>query len=219
MISLLAPTRNRPDWALRMWESAQATAVGDIELVLYVDDDDPSLSELDAIEDATIVIGDRCVLSDTWNRAYAKAEGNIVMQAADDLVFRSHGWDKAVAEAFPHDGIALVYGRDGYQDEKLATHGFVTRKWVETVGYFLPPWFVSDYSDLWIDDVAEKIGRRVFLPEVYIEHMHPDAGKAELDRTHRERLERHKRDDPGRLYASLANDREMDAVKLAQVMA
>ena len=226
MISLLAPSRGRPEQLEEMWASARATSVGEVELCLYLDDDQadayqPGLERMAA--PYHVRYGDenqRLVLSECWNAAYEDACGDILMHAADDIRFRSQGWDAAVAaefERFP-DEIAFVYGRDGYQDENLGTHGFLSRRWVESVGYFVPPYFSSDYNDLWLHDVAGRIGRRVYVPEVFIEHLHPDAGKGEWDRTHLERLERHKRDNPGSLYRDLEGHRAADAEKLLAVM-
>lgn len=222
MISLLVPTRNRPDLVRRMWDSARATALGEIEACFYLDDDDPvGLQGVESLGgDWAATVGERCVLSEAWNRAFEIADGDILMHASDDIIFRSQGWDLLVTEELERfsDRIAFVYGRDGYQDEQLGTHGFVSREWVEALGYFVPPYFSSDYNDLWLHEVAGLIGRRVFVPEVFIEHMHPVAGKGEWDLTHRERLERHQRDDPGALYERLETERQGDAEKLQAAM-
>lgn len=233
VISLLVPTRNRPAGVERMWTSALATAdqPHEAQVCFYVDNDDPAgdqhiwalaadLHNDGLGGDMRIVVGPRIVLSRAWNEAYALADGDILMHASDDIVFRTPGWDSAVATAFDAypDRIAFVHGRDGYQDERLGTHGFLHRRWVETVGYFVPPWFVSDYNDLWLSDVADALGRRIYLPDILTEHMHPVAGKGELDQTHRERLERHQRDDPGALYERLAGERAGDVEKLRAVI-
>jgi hypothetical protein len=49
--------------------------------------------------------------------------------------------------------------------------------------------------------------------------MHPAAGKGEWDQTHRERIERHKTDDPAAIYQATEADRVADAEKLGAVMA
>lgn len=218
MISLLIPTRNRPEWVERMWRSAVATAEGEVEFCFYFDDDDLTSEVVWGAFKANgaATKGERLVLSEAWNRAYELASGEILMHASDDIVFRTPGWDRFITETFDRfpDRLVFVYGSDGYQDERLGTHGFLSREWVETVGYFVPPYFSSDFNDLWLHEVAGMIGRRVYVPEVFIEHMHPDAGKAQWDQTHLERKERHRRDRPDLLYRSLASEREADAEKL-----
>lgn len=222
MISLLAPTRNRRQGLAEMWQSAQATATDpdDLELVIYTDDGDDAYQGLQLVGSIVQITGPRIVLSEMWNECAAKAHGDILWHGADDIRFRTPAWDLAVLNAFERhpDGIVLAHGRDGVHDAELATHGFISRRWYETIGYFVPPYFVSDYNDSWLTDVADRIDRRVFLPGVYTEHMHPVVGKGPWDSTHQERMARHAQHDPGALYNTLAGEREVWAEKLRAVM-
>ena len=101
------------------------------------------------------------------------------------------------------DKILFVGGQDGFHapEKNFLTHGFLHRNWVETVGYFVPPYFSSDFNDTWLNEVADMIGRKIYMKDLMIEHMHPLAGKHFWDRTHQERLERHRLDKPQDLYA------------------
>ena len=201
-----------------MWATARETAEGPIELVTRLDDDDPAVYP--DMGDVRIV-GPRGLLSAYWNECYQQASGEILMHAGDDIRFRTVAWDarvRSVFDAIP-DRILFVHGDDGHQHERLGTHGFLHRRWVETVGYFVPPYFSSDYNDTWLTEVADRLGRRIYLPDVGTEHLHPHAGKGEWDLTHRERLTRHAQDNVDALYASLADAREADAGKLRAVMA
>lgn len=221
IISLLVPTRNRPDGLLEMVRSAitMADDPDNVEVIAITDLDDNSY---DAVSHPNMTIHsvERTVLSNYWNIAYCYSKGEIFMHAGDDIRFRTSGWDTIVRRHFDAvpDKILFLYGRDGIQDEALGTHGFIHQKWVDAVGYFVPPYFSSDYNDTWLNEVAESIGRRVYEPEIYTEHMHPSAGKGELDKTHQERLERHERDNVDGLYQSLAQQRILDSEKLRRVM-
>ena len=195
MISLVCPTRVRPQAFAEMAASAHATAAGAVQVVAYLDDDDPSLGEYRATDHdlpVGLVVGSRCTLSDAWNRAAALATGEVFMLAADDLRFRTPAWDAIVAEALEGmpSGVGLVWGRDGHADERMATHPFVSRRWVEIVGRFTAPYFCADYVDLWLHDVAHRAGLARFLPGVLVEHMHPSFGKGVYDVNHEERLAR-----------------------------
>lgn len=224
LISILTPTRGRPDNITRLITSALDTARQPnlIEFVFYVDSDDPMSDN--AIERASIagartmtIVGERIVLSEMWNACAREAHADIMMHCGDDIVFRSNNWDEHVLgefEKYP-DKIVLVHGRDGYQDRRLATHGFRHRNWVNVVGDFVPPYFSSDYNDTWVTEVADALGRRSYLESIYTEHMHPVVGKGPQDQTHQERLERHARDNPGKLYGELANVRQ-EEVRLLQ---
>lgn len=223
-ISILVPTRGRPANVQRLVNSAYTTSALPPQFIFYVDEDDPRRDETvhaAVTAGATITIGPRIVLSEMWNRCAELATNDIMMHCGDDIVFRTSGWDTVVLDAFSRfpDKLILVHGDDGYQRERIATHGFYHRNWVETLGYFVPPYFSSDYNDLWLTEVADAIGRRLYLPHVYTEHMHPSAGKGELDQTHIDRLARHNEDNVAGLYASLAQRRIEDAGKLRDAIA
>jgi hypothetical protein len=229
-ISILCPTRNRVqttngNFIYDLIDSARSTADNPecVEFVFYVDDDDvSSQSYFDSFEDPNIkvVCGPRIVLSEMWNKCYDKSSGDIVQQCGDDVRFRTQSWDTIVRDKFSEidDRIAFVFGRDGYVEldrpkDFFGTHGFVHKNWVEVVGYFLPPYFSSDCSDEWLNDVAKMIDRHFYV-EIYTEHLHPVAGKYVWDDTHKERLERHNRDDVYALYKTLSSERDDDAKAL-----
>lgn len=222
MISILCPTRNRVDSMRRLIHSARQTASNpiDLEFIFYVDDDDNASATVAENEGAVTVRGPRIVLSEMWNRCWDEAKNDVAMHCGDDIVFRSPNWDLYVLHAFERypDKIALVHGRDGYQDQALATHGFLHRNWVNALGYFVPPHFSSDYNDLWNTEIADAVGRRVYLPEVYTEHMHPVIGKGTWDQTHQERLARHTRDNVDQLYRNLLSRRLEDVAKLTEAI-
>lgn len=225
MISLVCPTRGRPDAFRTMISSAAIMAAHpeNVEVVAYIDDDDPALA---GYASATYslpveqIVGPRCVLSDAWNRAGQWARGDVWMMAADDIRFISPGWDDIVTDAFAWypDGIALVYGRDGHADERMATHPFVTRRWVDVVGRFTAPYFPADYCDLWLHDVAKRVDRAAYAPQLLIEHLHPSFGLGEWDQTHRERMERAEGAGLPAVWESTEDERAGEAARLAEVI-
>jgi len=212
MISLLLPTRQRPNNLLRLAESVADTAddIRDIEIVTYMDFDDHTYNDIEHLPLKWIQIyGPReydglVNLSAMWNQCYEACHGDILMHCGDDIVFRTKGWDTTVRETFDQypDRLIFAFGRDGYQDaNNFGTHGFIHRAWVDTVGYFVPPYFVSDFNDTFLNDVSKAIGRHIEI-DIYTEHMHYINGKAEIDQNTRERLQRHEENNPGALYSS-----------------
>ncbi len=222
MISILCPTRRRGTQFTQMVASARLTAKNHpLEVVAYVDED--VRGEADTYREllnVKCVVGPRTVLTDCWNRCLPLVTGDIVMQGNDDVIFRTPGWDQMVEAAFAacEDKILLVHGDDlGFGRERAGAHCFVHRRWVEVVGYFIAPHFSSDFGDVWLNDVANALGRRRFVNFV-VEHMHPDLGKAPVDETTRERKARHARDDVAGLYQRLAPRRAEDVAKLRAVI-
>lgn len=221
-ISLLLPTRNRPDNLRRFVESARSLASDpdNIEIVAYIDRDDVSYDGVLPALDIKVVRGERIVLSQMWNECYKVATGEIFGHMGDDIIFRTVGWDDVVRRYINYysDHIAFVYGRDGFSPDTFGTHGFLHRNWVDAVGYFVPPYFSSDYNDTWLNDVSTMVGRHLFAVELYTEHMHFINGKGPKDQTHIERLARHAADRVENVYKEKEKERIADADKLRNVM-
>jgi hypothetical protein len=223
LISVLLPSRGRPDWFKRMRDSLRRTVdepLG-VEIVLWLDQDDPTAAHYrrDGIP-TTVIQGQRKLLSECWNTCADEAHGKILMHCGDDLTFDTPGWDTMVRAAFTEtpDRILFAHGDDlGPHGQEFGTHGFVHRRWVQATGYFVPPLFSSDWNDVWLNEVANMIGRRRLLPFV-TEHHHYTFGKSERDQTHADREERGKTDKVVDLFKRTAKDRAVDADKLRAVM-
>lgn len=216
-ITICFPTRGRPDNVKRLVESVLTTTANPTQIVVYMDEDDDSLPIVGTLDAVSVIVGPRKTLSSCYNDCAEVAKGDILMFAGDDVVFRTKDWDVKVEEAFAvyEDRILFVHGDDGYWGDNLGTHGFLHRNWINAVGYFTPPYFACDFTDLWITDVANVLHRRTFLRDVLFEHMHPAFNKAEWDKTHNERLAR---SDGGKMYQQTARERLGDVEKLRRVM-
>lgn len=216
MISILCPTRNRPLILTNMVKSVAATVedLTRVEVLFYVDLDDdvsiPAIKELSPGFRVDYKVGPRITLTQCWNELLPLANGEYVMQGNDDVMFRTHAWDRMVHEAFDRvpDKILMVHGSDeGQHFERFGAHPIVSRKWVDAVGYFIPPYFSSDFGDKWVNDLANSIKRRVYLPFV-AEHMHFMFGKAQKDQTTLDRLDRHERDNVNQKWNDTFNERQ-----------
>lgn len=224
-ISVLCPTRKRPQNMHKLCSSLYDTADNpqQIELIFYIDsDDEQSVSMFDLLdskyENISYVSGERIVLSQMWNECWKVAKGEIYFHCGDDIIMRTPGWDTEVINKFNQyeDHIMFVHGNDLYHPfPGFGTHGFIHRNWTDTVGYFVPPYFSSDYNDTWLNEVSDMIMRHFSVP-IITEHMHFVVNKSEIDETHRDRLIRHKNDNVDALYRSLHHERVSDAEKLQE---
>lgn len=222
-ISLLLPSRKRPAILARMVKSARETAEKEIEIVVRFDDDDRESAHAAVDLGLDVLSGPRLrQITIYWNECFAVCSGNIVCQANDDIVFTTKGWDTILEKAFSEvpDKIMLAHGSDVYgHGSNFGPHAFVSRRWVEALGYFIPSYFSSDFGDAWINELANMVGRRRYL-NFNIEHRHFSQGMAEIDENTSERLQRHREDDPETLYYSpeMMAERQRDAQKLAALM-
>ena len=183
VISILVPSRKRLYNVQRMIDSLIDTISGNhkIELILRLDFDD----EKDYIEQISIkgcdllnltwVIDEPTFpnLSVLWNDCLKYSVGDIIQMGGDDLIYSTKNWDELVVQEFKStfpNGIGFIYGPDGIFYSNLGTHGFVSRLWVDTLGYFTPQQGFTYYNDNWVFEVATLIGKRHYIEKLFINH-------------------------------------------------
>lgn len=197
MIYLALPSRGRPQALRECLASAWETAITPEEVgaVIRLDYDDAERSSYQRLGKAGPVVvlqKPRRTLGMAFDDAGLEAVvrgAEIVMLCGDDIRFRTPGWDQIVYDTFEQwpDRIGLVYGRDGHQDEKMATHPFVSAEWIRAVGYYIPHALRGSMVDVWLHNLGVALDRIYYEPALYTEHLHPDAGKGRVDRTYRDR--------------------------------
>lgn len=189
-LTMIVPTRGRPDNLWQLWLAFRDTITADTRLVVVVDDDDPYLSAYEHRLDwaagdprLTLLVGPRLRLGGTLNAAapvYA-GQSRAVGFMGDDHRPRTVGWDRRYLDVLGELGTGLVYGNDLIQGEALPTQVAMSSDIVLATGYMVPPGLVH----LWIDNAWLALGRALggirYLPDVVVEHMHPIAGRAEWD--------------------------------------
>jgi hypothetical protein len=216
-ILLATPTRGRAASFKEMVRSARRTAnhPEQLHVVARIDKDDPVRGGYMTERGFTVMQGERVLLSQAWNEIADYYTYDILMMCADDIRFRTTGWDDDVVRGFEHwpDRIGLMYADDGIHGQKGATHSFVSRQWIDAVGYYLPPTLLGDYVDNWLMSLAASIGRAGYLPRCYIEHRHPLVGKASMDDTYAYRLS-----DDGRQQATAAWQQVLDSKEIGRAV-
>lgn len=187
-LSVIVPSRGRPQNCQRLAEAFDATCtLDDTTLLIAVDPDDPTLDDYltggYGTHGSLTILPERMRLGPTLNYL---AAGIAVINTAvgfmgDDHLPRTHGWDAQVTGELDRLGMGLVYGDDLLQGELLPTAVFMTSSIIRTVGWMCPP----GLTHLFLDDAWLTLGRALnaitYLPDMVIEHCHPVAGKAEDD--------------------------------------
>lgn len=201
IISLLCPTRGRPDRVCVMIESVIKTTekLENVEILFYIDSDDDkkddyivSINNLlnkynNPFKRVLPHIGEPMSVSKSWNIIAEKCEGDILVMANDDEVWITKGWDRRLneeADKFPDD-IYCIYFDDGIMHEEICAFPMVSRKWYEILGYFTPGIFKFLANDTWIEYIAIGIGRLHYVPDVLVEHRHYLHKKSEIDETYK----------------------------------
>ena len=220
-ISILVPSRNRPDNLVRLYTSLMSRAKypKKIEIISYIDDDDDSYENI-KLPRLTIIQAPSILLAEAWNECWRNSVGDWLGLFGDDVIFKTDEWDVKFREAtsrYP-DNIGFFFGDDlSNRGKAYGTHGFIHKTWAEAVGYFVPPYFSADYVDTWLNDVATKINRIVPI-DIVTEHLHVAFGKAPNDATYRQARQRSLNDKTKELFESKEEERQQNADKLKELM-
>lgn len=222
------PTRKRPNRVKETLRSGIELAddKNNLEIRIAIDNDDKETvictKEFELMHhDLSCYVGPRDInVGNLWNKLWKESVGEILMMCSDDMIFRTKGWDTIIIEAFEksEDKMILVYGRDGIQDENLATFPFIHRKWADCVGYFVPPYFEHNYHDTWLFDIAKNLNRLVYIESLYFEHMHPGANKSSYDMVYHESNVAAYNGNVKTKYDLMLSERINDEIKLKALM-
>lgn len=177
----------------RAVSSIRQTSTEEVEILVWVDDDDiPSIELAKKLPIRYIIQPRNRSLSKMLNGLAEIATGDILSLGNDDFIYRTPGWDVMIENAYAAcpDKILMVHGTDGgVHCGNFAVIPFISRRWMEITGRFCPPYFPGHLVDTWLNEIANALGRRRYLPNVLIEHMHHSLGKSQFDQTYKEGLE------------------------------
>lgn len=187
---LVVPSRGRPENIRRLSEALLDTDA-DLDFIVGVDDDDPKLAEYQELEKEymfDLYVGPR--------RKFAGTVNSIMMEnherykylswMGDDHLPRTWQWDLKYRQELDKLSTGVVYGDDLFMGEAIATELAFTSDIVGVLGYAIPPGFVHLYVDNYFMEMAKSIDKLSYLPDVIVEHLHPEAGTAVEDQTYRE---------------------------------
>lgn len=193
---MIVPSRGRPKNVEDLLDAWFMTTDDGTDLIVAVDDDDPALPEYrrvlaPAFEvelPVDLVVGPRLRLGGTLNKVALEQAANYraVGFLGDDHRPRTKNWDLRFMSVLDQMGTGMVYADDLFQRQNLPTAIAMTSDIVCSLGYMVPGGLVHLYADDAWAALGRSIGRLRYLPDVVIEHLHPSAGKAEMDASYEE---------------------------------
>ncbi len=177
-ISVLMPTRGRPDGLTKVFESFQKTVERKdlLDIWIYVDDDDTLT--LDYIESGKwniygIVVNWHIAKSagsmgDMLNQLWQACTTNpgLYFPFSDDYTISTPHWDSLLRRAFSQfeDGVMLGFLPDNTVRPHQVTFAIPSSRWLNLLGYFLTNRFYFWFDDQWIDEIGQMVGRKVMIP-------------------------------------------------------
>ena len=174
MISICVATRKRPRHFKKLCDTALqfADKPEQVEFVSFHDDDDPSVYEY--VGNHKEVIGHRSLdIFNMANECAKVATGEILMFTADDFYFETPHWDSevlAVFDRYPDKIVLVVPDGDSWKKWDWSGCGWVHKRWIDALGYLLPPYDGGQAAHKWLDGMARNIGRFVKLDSVRVQH-------------------------------------------------
>lgn len=189
-LAVLVPTRSRPQNVppiVEAWGLTGGFAVAD--LIFIIDQDDPVLPDyLAHIERWPQV---QRFIAGRWFPLIPKLNHVAIMAArdydavafmGDDHIPRTPNWAQRLISQHKANGAGkIVYGRDGFQDQRLPTWWSMDSVIVKALDKMVPGGVQHLYCDNIVKALGEQAGCLVYDPEILVEHMHPIVGKAPMD--------------------------------------
>lgn len=181
-IALLCPTRGRPEQFKRMCESVKSTSQDINNVFIFHGSDDPNC------EYSTKRFRENYPTVAKWNDLASSALLNqnikLFMLAADDIIFETPGWDKALLDHYNNlENKIHVYALQDSRDPDGNPHPIVTREYINAMGYFLPPIFLHWFVDSWTCNIARSNSCFSFLRDYLLTHNKP-SDHGQPDETH-----------------------------------
>lgn len=180
MIALLCPTRGRPQRFKRMFDSVERTSTN--KIFIFAASNDPSdnyVNEKFPVDCPTVLM---------WNSmakgAADNTSANLFMLAADDMIFSTPGWDKALIDHYNAlENKIHVYALRDSRDPEGTPHPIVTREWIDAMGWFVPPYFLHWEIDIWTVRIANKNNCFTHMKDYELIHDKP-SDRGMPDQTH-----------------------------------
>jgi len=185
---VVVPSRGRPENAERLAQAFKDTGA-EADLYIVIDNDDPKWNEYAKSENYKKLPAD----NKTGGCAKSLNTGAVLLLditkyplydyfvfMGDDHLPRTPGWDKAFIQALGTN-TGIVYGDDLLQGANLPTAYGMSRDLVNELRGMTFPGCVHLFFDNFVKQLGLDLEYLKYLPDVIIEHMHPVAGKAEMD--------------------------------------
>lgn len=188
---VVVPSRGRPLNAYRLAKAFRDTNA-QADLFFVIDNDDPLWHDYVRFEDEFEY---RCLPAENKTGGCAKSLNDVAVLLlditkfplydyfvfmGDDHLPRTQGWDKALVEAIGLDQ-GIAYGDDLLQGANLPTAYAMSRGLVDELRGMTFPGCIHLFFDNFVKQLGIDLNCLKYLPDVIIEHIHPAAGKAEMD--------------------------------------
>jgi hypothetical protein len=176
---------------IKAWRKTNAFSCTD--MLLGIDQDDPEYQNYVDLVVEVNQPGLDFITFESWAPMVAKLNimanylanvHSFVGFAGDDHVPRTHNWSDKYQNKLREMHTGIVYGNDLHRQGALCTEWMMTSNIVRVLGRMVPAPVDHLFSDRSVMQLGEQANCIQYLPDVIIEHMHYQAGKARKDATY-----------------------------------
>lgn len=189
MIALICPTRGRPIQFKKMLESAFRTAADpkNFWVYYYISENDPTYEYYPRLERTSCFRGPDwpTVMCSNYMASHENMDNkDLLMIAADDMVFTTPCWDTALLDHYNAlEKKQHVYAFQDSRDADGTPHPIATKEFVAALGYLSCPIFMHWYIDYWMVEIAKANGCFTHMRDYLLVH-EKGSDKGQADETH-----------------------------------
>lgn len=187
MISLIHPSKGRPNKAFLTAKKWITSAGCDVEYILSLDASDNEWEFYHHESLGQRLLNYNTSVVEATNRAAKAAKGDILIYLSDDFDCPENWGPQVLYEFENEDRPLLIKVDDCLQkfDVPVLTIPIMNRKLYEKLGYFWNPLYKSMFVDCDLYETVKRIGALKNAEHLKFPHLHHSIGKAENDATYK----------------------------------
>jgi hypothetical protein len=170
---VVCPSFRRPDAARELFDSFQQTASANSMLRFAVWNEDPTAAKYASLP-TSFLIAERMTPRTNAVARWAARAARYVGWVADDMRFRTPGWDRIVVGALDRMRGGVVFGNDMQSPGSKPSHVFLSAEIVRALGWLHHPGMVSTFGDDVWEHIGRGLGKYRYLPEIVVEHLYAE---------------------------------------------
>lgn len=189
--TIMIPSRGRSASLISAVNAINTTSVTPQQIIIAIDEDDDETSA-HSVEACTgikpMVLPGNLDLRQKYAAMEEKAIGEMLWYWSDDVFMRTQAWDMIATDIWINhpDKKFICSVKDDMWNGQMALNTppgpfFLTRDWIKSVGYTLPPGFRFQAMDLWLWDIGRRCNRRVYADRINGHHAHAQRAKDKTD--------------------------------------
>jgi hypothetical protein len=185
MISLIHPSRGRPQKAFATAKKWIDSAGANVEHIISIDANDTFKNEYSQLTWQHLIVNDNNSVVEATNHAAKMAKGDILIYLSDDFECPDN-WAMLVEKEFEERPMLLKVD-DCLQKFEVAvlTIPIMNRKLYDRLGHFWHPDYKSMFCDEDLFWTVRKLGALKMAEHLKFPHIHPANGKAANDETYK----------------------------------